>query len=370
MSKKGGKITHTKSKFEPTDIINLKKGEYFNKTDMTTTVGRLLFNKFIVEKDLVDAVGYINEPVNGGKLNQLDDVLSKALLRDDITVEQMISYLNNIQWLGMQLHTVICGSYSLGILKPVPEMQKHRDKLLKENKKALDDGDVIAAVRIEKECLDMATKVVENDPGMDLFRSGARGSIGNNYKNISVMKGPVFNPATGKFELVQSNFMEGIRKEELSIHGNAIVTGAYPKAIGTATSGYFSKQLTAAMQAVVLDSPGSDCKTKYTITQTLTPKNKQGFMQRYVVDKGKLVLLDEKTIGNYMNKPVQLRSPSMCAGKKICSKCAGEMYYLLGVKNIGLTSSRAASTMLNMKMKKFHDATAKTTELKLDSMFL
>ena len=143
-----------------------------------------------------------------------------------------------------------------------------------------------------------------------------------------------------------------------------------PKAIGTATAGYFSKQLTASMQAVVLDAAGTDCKTKRTIRQLLTKGNLQGFMQRYIVEKGKLVLLTEKNAAQYINKEVELRSPSMCAGQKICSKCAGEMYYLLGVKNIGLTSSRAASTLLKMKMKKFHDATAKTREIKLEDMFI
>lgn len=225
ISRAGGKVTKKASKFEPTDILMLKKGEYFNDKDIQTTVGRFLYNKFIVEKDLQDVLGYINEPVNGDKLGDIESDLSKALLSDAITSEQMIRYLNHTQWLGMQLHTVICGSYTLGVLKPIPEMQKHRDKRLKEEKHKLENGDVMTAVKIEKECLDISVKHIEKDPGMDIFRAKARGNIGNNYKNISVMKGPVYNPNTGVFELVQSNFMEGVRKEELAIHGNAIVTG-------------------------------------------------------------------------------------------------------------------------------------------------
>lgn len=370
MTKKNGKVEMKKSRFETTDELQLKKGEYFNDKDITTTVGRFIFNKLIVERELVGVLGYVNEPVTGGFLNKIDDKLSKALLRDDITTETMANYLDRLQWLSMQAHTVICGSFTMGILKPVPEMQKTRDRLIKENKDKLADGDLMTAIKVEQESLKVAVEKIKNDPGMDLFNSGARGSLGNNYKNISVMKGPIFNPSTGKFDVVESNFMEGIRKEELPIYANAIVTGAYPKAIGTATSGYFSKQITSALQAVLLDPPGSDCKTKHTVKHMLTPKNKQDLIYRYIEDKGKLVLLDEKTIDSYAYKIVNLRTPMTCSGKNICSKCAGEMYYLLGIKNAGLTASRASSTLLNLSMKKFHDGTAKTTEVDRDVMFL
>lgn len=370
MSKSNGKVTIKQSRFEPTDSLELKKGEYFNDKDVVTTVGRFIFNKLIVERELVGVLGYINEPVTGGYLNKIDDKLAKALQRDEITTDIMAKYLDRLQWLSMQAHTVICGSFTMGVLKPVPEMQKTRDKLIKENKDKLKSGDLMTAVKVEQEALKVAVDKIKNDPGMDLFNSGARGSLGNNYKNISVMKGPIFNPSTGKFDVVESNFMEGIRKEELPIYANAIVTGAYPKAIGTATSGYFSKQITAALQAVILDPPGSDCKTTRTIRHQLTPKNKQDLIYRYIVDGNKLVLLDEKNMGSYMNKFVNLRSPATCAGKNICSKCAGEMYYLLGIRNAGLTASRASSTLLNLNMKKFHDGTAKTTEVDKDSMFI
>lgn len=370
MSKKDGKVTKTASRFEPTDKVTLKKDEYFNTKEVNTTVGRLVFNKIIVERELIKIFGYLNDTVNGGYLGKIDDILAKALLNDEISVEDMVKYLNRLQWLSMQLHTVICGSYTLGVLKPVPEMQKARDKMIAENKDKLANGDLMTAVKIEKESLRIATEKIKDDPGMDLFNSGARGSLGNNYKNISVMKGPVFNPSTGKFEIVESNFMEGIRKEELPIFGNAIVTGAHPKAIGTATSGYFSKQIIAALQAVILDKPGTDCKTPLTIKHRLDASNRKDFIYRYIVDGGKFVLLDDANISKYMNRDIHIRTPMTCSGKNLCSKCAGEMYYLLGIKNAGMTASRASSSLLKLNMKKFHDSTAKTTEVSKDNMFL
>ena len=42
-----------------------------------------------------------------------------------------------------------------------------------------------------KELLDFALEYMKGDPSMDMFLSGARGSIGNNFKNMFVMKGVI-----------------------------------------------------------------------------------------------------------------------------------------------------------------------------------
>ena len=59
-----GKIVEVKSRFEPTDIFNLKKGEYFNKTDIETTVGSFIFNKFIIEPLFTEYLDYINYEIS------------------------------------------------------------------------------------------------------------------------------------------------------------------------------------------------------------------------------------------------------------------------------------------------------------------
>ena len=64
---------------------------------------------------------------------------------------------------------------------------------------------------------------------MTLYRSGARGSMGNNYKNMSIMQGPIQNPITGKYEVIKTSFMEGVEKKAISIEGNAVPGGEYRK---------------------------------------------------------------------------------------------------------------------------------------------
>lgn len=365
-----GKVKVIPSRMKTEDEFYLEKGEYINNERVLTNAGLFVYNKLIVERNLSKVLGYVNTPINSGALGGIEDKLSKALLNDTIPVEAMARYLNDTQWLSKQFHSVISGSFTMGTLKPSPTVIKERNRLLKENRAKLDEGDVVTSVKIEKQLLKMAEDELKNDHGLDLYKSGARGSFGNNFKTISVMKGPVFNPTTGEFDIVESNFMEGIRKEELPVYGNAIITGAYPKAIGTATSGYFSKQIIAALQAVQLDKKGSDCGTKGHLKTTIQPGNTKDFLYRFVLDGGKLIMLDEQNISKYVGREIKLRSPMYCVGKKLCRTCAGLMYEKLQIDNIGLTAARVSSTLLNLSMKKFHDTSAKVAQIKPDHMVL
>lgn len=364
------KFTTIPSRMKTYDEFVLEKGEYINTEKVTTNAGLFIYNKLIVERELSGVLGYWNKPINSGVLGEIESLISKALLNDVIKVEAMVNYLNRTQWISKQFHAAISGSFTMNTLKPLPELMKTRDNLLKQNREKIDSGDIIAVTKIEKELLKQAEEKLKGDHGLDLYKSGARGSFGNNFKTVSVMKGPVFNPTTGEFDIVESNFMEGIRKEEIPTYGNAIITGAYPKAIGTATSGYFSKQIIAALQAVVLDGPGSDCGSKGSLKIRIPKASASDFLYRYVIEGNKLVLIDDKNINKYINKEVRLRSPMYCIGKKLCRSCAGIMYEKLQIDNIGLTAARVSSTLLNLSMKKFHDTSSKISELTIDDLVL
>ena len=96
--------------------------------------------------------------------------------------------------------------------------------------------------------------------------------------------------------------------------------------------------------------------------------NKNQLLYRYIVDKGKLVLLDSSNIDKYVGTKVKLRSPVYCIGDKLCSKCAGSMFYKLGIENVGLTTSRVATTLLNLNMKKFHNSTANISKIDINKI--
>lgn len=359
-----GKVVTQKSKYSFQDTFDLKAGEYFNKEDITTNCGLFIFNKIVVERELVDILGYLNNEINKGELGRIDGLMAKALLVDKIDTRIMMNYTNRIQWIGMKLNSLITVSFTPNTFKPLPKVMAAKHKLLNENKEAVEKGDPVAMTRIESKLLDIAKEELKGDPGMMLYDSGARGSFGNNYKNMCVMKGPVLNPTTGKYDVVETSFMEGIEKKDIPTMGTSVVSGAYPKAVGTGVAGYFTKQILAAMQAVTADPNLNDCGGHGFIEVNITDKKIEDVLFRHINDGGKTVLLDDVVIKKYVGKKVKMYSPMLCTSGKICRKCLGLMFEKLGIENVGLTSARVSSTILNLSMKKFHNTTTQIYEIK------
>lgn len=364
---KDGKLVRVPPKVDITEEVLLKKGEMFNDKDIKTRVGNIILNKILIQPRLSHIVGYRNEEFNQGNVNKLNQEIANALLEDKIKQEDYVKFMDDFQWISFKFHPVVSGSFTAATLIPDARVIKERDKLLKENKEAVDNGDSITVANIEEHLLKMADNDLKGDSGMNLYTSGARGRFGNNYKSISIMKGPILNPQTNKMEVVTQSFIEGIRKEDIYKMGNSVVTGAYPKAVGTADAGYFTKQIIALMQSVQLDpKEGSDCGSLNALRTKISKGQEKDYMYRYIKEGGKLIELTPENIHKYIGKEIKMRSPMYCLTTKegkLCNKCAGNLYYKLKIYNLGLTASRASGTVLNLGMKAFHDSSAKTERI-------
>lgn len=364
-----GNVTVKKSRFEPTDEFDLKAGEYFNRTDITTTVGLFIFNKFIVEPLFSKYIDYVNYTISDDGLGKFEGQLSQLLLTDVITTTEFSDYLNRIQWLGMQFHEPLAASFTMRGLKPVDKVVKRREELIKQNKKALDAGDIGVMADIEKELVTLAQQEIGDDPSMDLYYSGARGSISNNYKQLSIVKGPILNKTTGKYEFVKNCFYEGVKKEDIAATATNVTNGAYPKACGTAVSGYKAKQISAAMQSVVLRKDVEDCGSKGYVELLLTKGIAGKCEYRYIIDNGKLVMITKENMDKYIGKKVKMRSIMYCGcDYGVCLACAGRLYEKLQIDTIGLTATSFTGALLNLKMKAFHDTSVKVQEIDLDDL--
>lgn len=224
---------HNNPLFKPNDKLMLKKGEMGVKEDTITTVGRFIFNKFLLEEDLLKFVGYKNKTFDAGAIEDLEQELSELLLDEKINAQIYIKYLNKIQWLGFTPTDFLTPSINYDITVPLDKVVKRKEQLLKEYKDDIENGNAaVAGAKIEGELIALAKDELKNNPAMDLFNSGSRGKFGNHYKNFSIMRGPVKDNSTGKFRLAESNYMDGIKKEEYSIFGDMIVEGAYNRAVG------------------------------------------------------------------------------------------------------------------------------------------
>lgn len=354
-----------KRRFNPTDYIKIPKGYYHNNPkEGITTVGIWVFNRLLIEPKLFDFLGYINKEINADVYDDINTKLSYGYMEDKITQDQMKDFLMKGELL-MSLVTVLTANDTLAMLTIPQKIAKKKSELIKKHKEELQKGNEIISEQIEKELLDYCTEILKDDPSLELYTSKARGKFSNNFKTMYVMKGAVLNPDTGKdFNIAMSSFMDGIKKDEFFIMANSLAGGPYSRAKKTEVGGYWEKLLLNAYQHVVTGPKNSDCGTKRTVTVNLNKKNISDWMYSYIIDGGNLIELNSDNKEKYIGKQVKFRFSSLCESKNyICNKCIGEMFYKLGISNVGMLTPKAASKIKLISMKAFHDGSVVTTEM-------
>jgi hypothetical protein len=369
--KKKGEFTIIPPKFDTKMPIHLDAGEYINTDDIDTTVGIILFNKLMIE-GLVDHIvpgGFYNYVINKKTFSKLLDIISKALMSGKLPVNpNLIQWLKSYEFYSMKACTIFSPSYTRKLLETNEKIAAKKDELLKNTPiRSVQD-----MTKIEDTIVAMAREELKGDPGMTLFDSGARGSFENDYKNMNLMLGPVGVPGEdGKFELVQSNYIDGLKKEDFVAAGNTVVNSAYPKAVGTEHAGYQTKQFYAVYQSIVVDEDGTDCGTKRGIDIVLTEEVAESFLyQNIMLQSGRIVNLNPDTVPQYLNKKVKIRTPMFCPNDKCCSVCAGKRPYIMDIKNMGLTTGRISNTFLNKSMKAFHQSKVQLDVVDVDKLLL
>lgn len=359
------------SKCNPYDLIEIPDGLYGpegkkNKNKFMTTVGIWIFNKWFIEQDLFDLFGYINKIIDGDQLEDMNQILSYALMEDRISVQVLKKYLMKTQ-LAMQFVTVLAPNYSEELLTISVKIDKKKDALIKKYKKELDEGNTVIAKQIEDELIAYAKDLLKDDPALDSFVSGARSNINNNFKNMFIWKGATRDPnpdSKQEFRIATSNYMEGIKREEYSLYANSGIEGAYSRGKKTEHGGYLENLTTMAYQDLILDEPGTDCKTNRHIEVVLTKKNINRYIYNNIIESsGKLVELNSTNMDKYIGKKVKMRMAYLCPHEKPCNACAGNFYYKIGVRNVGLTLMQVFSIYKNKSMKAFHDSTVQLVEI-------
>lgn len=357
------------------DYFKLPKERFNLKKDVYTTIGIYIANLHIIRPKFAKLFGYINKPFNGDTVKFIENKLSNALYYDNISTDDMADYYNRIQWLGgHDQMSFLSPSITPALLKPPKSVIDKKNELLKKYEEELKDTNPqngIVAAKIEKELVEEAEKYLKTQDGYENFASKAKINIGNNYKTMNIMRGPLLNSYTGKYKVNKSEYNTGITKDEYASTADASVIGSYARAINTAKGGYLAKKSNQTLNAVVAAEKGSDCGTKLTLDVHLYPSMKNDYLNRYIVENGKLIELTEDNIDRYLDRDVKMRSPLFCKCEEpyYCNKCLGNQPYLLGLEHFGLAISRIPNKLLNLSMKKFHDLTIKTKKIDTDMIF-
>lgn len=328
---------------------------------IVTTAGRFITNFFLLGGSIAKHFSYINTPWNNPVIKGVQKRLAISLIENKITPEEQADYINREEWFGFGTASFMAPSMNMNVVIPIPAVMKRKRELLEEHKDAIARMDMAVISKIEKELIDMATEALKDDPALELYTSGTKTSMANNYKTTTIMTGSmVESNDRSKFTFSSSNLSDGIQMDEMHRYADQQISVAFDTAISTRDGGYVVKQFVAAFSHVVLDEPGSDCKTKHGLNITIDKDSLDNYHLRNVVHEGKIILLTEENIKKLQGKTVRLRSPMYCLGSNVCSKCAGEFYYRLGTKNIGGFIYKIGSNLLQAALKNKHDKTIKT----------
>lgn len=364
-------------KFNPYDIITVPAGRYgntlldgkkkYNKNDFTTTVGRLIFNKYFIEcePELLGFLGYVNKNITKKVYGSIFDSLGYAVIEDKISIDVYKKFCKKSQKF-MPYVSILSPNHSDNMLTITKKINKKKEELIKANQEAFDNGDVKIVDKVSKELLEYARELMKDDPAMDMFLSGAGGSFENNFKNMFIMRGSVQDPDPKKsYNIITSNYVDGISKDEYSKIANTLAAGPYSRAKKTELGGYWEKLFLTSFQHIVLLDPGTDCGTTRHITMKVDSKNINTIMYCYVInDDGSLTEITSENRDKFIGKTVKLRFSSMCESKNgICNKCAGNLFYRLGIRNVGASTPQIPSRLKVLSMKLFHDDQLNFTEM-------
>lgn len=360
-----------KRRCNPYDILTVPKGSYGpegnkNTNQFTTTVGIYIFNKYYIEKELFHVFGYVNKTITGDEFDKLCKKLTQYYIEDMIDVETFKRFYKKTQK-TMPYVSILSPTFTSDFLTASKKITVKKKELVKKYSKELEAGDTIVADKVQKELMAYAKDLLKDDPSMDTYDSGARGSFGNNYKNMYIMKGTskVANPKSDKqFVVLTSNLIDGVSEKEYPYFANGLVEGAYSRGKKTEKGGYWEKLFLSAFQHVKLDKEGSDCGTKRTMTVTLTDYNIDVYMYSYIVEGSRLVELNSTNKDKYLGKTVKMRYSALCECKNgYCNKCVGNLFYKLGTTNIGTATPAIPAKLKLVSMKAFHDSQYKLVEI-------
>jgi len=350
-------------------FIDSSGKEVSNSNSFTTTFGIWVFNIYLIQGFGFSKLfnGYINENINKGKFEKIHQKILYALVEDKISVESYKNFISYCDFI-MPWETFLAPAQTEKLLACTKEIDKLKEKLIKQNKEAFDKGDPAVVEDIENQLIKFAKEYLKDDPALDAYESGAGGTFGNNFKNMYIMKGVIRDPdpnAEQEYHAAKSSFIDGISSDEYALLANSLAGGPYSRSKKTEIGGYWEKLIVAAMSSVTIE-PGTDCGSDKYIEMTLTADMVDAVMYSYILkSNGKLEELTSDNVDQYINKKIKIRSVLFCkhTNGTVCNKCAGNFFIRRGNTNIGLGCSQVATKLKLTSMKSFHNSTIKTSTI-------
>lgn len=333
--------------------IKLARNDLKNvKSNIDTTVGRVVANKVLLEYNFGDKLEYINKKFS---ISDVEKILAKKLKDKSISVQEYLKFTDACIFLtGLSTITNVSATYK-NILPP-PNLDKIKKDLIEQYNKKFGPkwvNDRLRVVEFVEELKKVDADWLKDDPTNNRL-------IGKKIKENARVKmylsiGPEvgFDKDGSNVTFVQNSLMEEYPKDkkQLTAMFNTLRSGSFDRGQETQKGGAAAKDILRALSNYVITV--EDCGSKLGKEVLVTEDNVESLKNRYMLVNKKPVLLENPE--KYLNKVITIRSPMYCKNKEstYCQCCVGGL--MSNFKSaIPLIGTDVSAVLLTISLKSMH----------------
>lgn len=346
---------------QPGDIANYPEG-----STLDSTIGIFLANYVFLVYPFGDIIPYVNEEFSESKLQ---DRISRPLLDGVITTKDTKDkYINALSLFG-QSNEIFCPGISEKTISIPDSITQLRERLIAENKEALEAGDASVMSDIEQQLIQAYKDHLKGDSSLHFLLKKKYFNVA--MKKLFLTQGMVEQfGSPGKFSYVAQPMGSGWKQEDLPTIFNEVRQGSYARAVETADGGVIAKLILRVFQdtRIVID----DCGTKRGEQVNGDKSQLKEFVWNYVVEKdGTNTLLTPEDLDKFVNKDLTIRTPGYCQAEEgFCAKCFGKPFEVLGQKAFAPVANDFAKVQTTNALKSMHGKSHSTVDISNINDFL
>jgi len=324
--------------------------------DITSNIGKIIINYLLIEVPFSGKMEYIEGELSSGGIVKK---VGEALREEVITVQDYKRFVECCSYLE-GFNILVAPSSTAKMMVPPPGLKAYKAKLKKEYADKYGEDwtkDTTKIVEYDTKLKEYLAEYLKDDPANGVMVSG---KVKNNALPKTLL---TFSADTsfGSTEHVDESLMDGYPKDpdKLVAIYNSIRSASISRGGETQKGGSVAKNVLRATASSRIVK--GDCGVKYGKLVSVTKANASEYIGRYFIVNGKPVLMNKDTVGDYVGKTAELRSPMYCISKPptYCSICMGER---AGnhKDGIALIVTNISAVLTKTALKAMHDTTIKT----------
>jgi len=327
---------------------------------ITTTIGRFLANKILLEYNFGNKIKYINSSFNIGKIEK---DIADMMIENKLSVDEYLKFVDATSFLQGISRITNISSTEKGMLPP-PNIEKIKKDLFKEfNDKYGEDWvkNRSRIVEYENKLKEVDSEWLKDDPANGKLLSG---KIKNNarakmYLAFGAEAG--FDKKGKNVQFINNSLLDEYPEdnEKLATMFNTSRAGSFDRGKETQKGGAAAKDILRSTSSIsIVDGDcGSDIGKKIFVTKS----NHESLIGRYMLLGNKITKIENSE--SLLGKTITIRSPMFCKkdGSELCSICVGEKLANYK-KGISLITTDISSILLNSSMKSMHSSVVTTME--------